>query len=72
MNNQSPFSFLRNSLEMHAKSVEQQSSLVKVGLVAIIAIVFVSHGVHRHVTTYTDCSSQPCSKTFIQSLFRGF
>jgi hypothetical protein len=67
----SPFEYLHRSLCEHARHMEQQSSIVKFGLVTILLLAVFSQGAHRRFSTYRDCSSAPCTKTFIESLFRG-
>ncbi|MFN4769675.1 MAG: hypothetical protein ACK45R_02770 [Candidatus Kapaibacterium sp.] len=64
--------FLRRSLHSHAAAFEQQHALVKLGMVAIIAVALITHNAHRRYVADSGCSSGLCTKSFIESLFRAF
>ncbi|MFM2133512.1 MAG: hypothetical protein RL156_793 [Bacteroidota bacterium] len=64
--------FLRRSLNSHASAFEQQHALVKLGMVAVIAVALITHNAHKRYVRDSGCSSGMCTKSFIESLFRAY
>ncbi|MFM7773344.1 MAG: hypothetical protein ACKOAG_11355 [Candidatus Kapaibacterium sp.] len=72
MNTRSALDFLHRSLCTQVRIMEQQSVIVRFALLTLVLTAVLSHGAHRYGVRSGDCRMQPCSKSFIESMFRVF